>query len=1201
MVIKKLKKLLQDRILILDGAMGTMIQEYNLLEKDYRGDLFANHSEEIKGLNDVLSLTKPEVIEQIHKDFLEAGADIIETNTFNATKISFSNYHMENMVYDINVASAKIAKKLADEFTFKNPSKPRFVAGSIGPTDKTASFSVSSDSSIKNTYFDELFEAYLEQIKALIKGGVDLLLIETVFDSINCKAALYAAEKVFEELNISLPIIISATLTNGNLLSGQTLEAFLNSIVHANPLAIGLNCSLGADLLYPFIKELSKIAPLYTICYPNAGLPNELGYYDETPEMFAEKINNFAKEKLINIVGGCCGTTPLHTTLIAKKLSNATPRKIPEIPKITRLSGLEPLNITKDIKFINIGERANVTGSKRFSKFIISKDFDSALEVARKQIDNGAQVIDINMDESMLDAKSEMKNFLNLISSDKDIAKAPIMVDSSKWEVIVAGLKCLPGKGIVNSISLKEGEEIFIKQAKIIHSLGAAVLFMAFDEKGQAETAKRKIEICLRAYKILTEEINFSPHDIIFDLNVFAIATGLEEHNNLAIEFLEAAKYLKANLPYCHISGGLSNLSFSFRGKNMIREAMHSIFLYHAIPCGMNFAIVNPGQIPVYDEIPLHLRNLIENVIFNKNPQATYELVDYANNITDPQKKATLKEEWRTDTLNKRLELSIIKGITKYLETDLTQALTAYSKPIEIIENPLMNGISKVGILFGDGKMVLPQLVKSARAMQHAVQFLQPHIEKGKKTNIKSNGKILIATVKGDVHDIGKNIVDVVLKCNNYEIFNLGEKVALETILDMAKKENADIIGLSGLITPSLAEMVQVAKEMEARGFTIPLLIGGAATSIKHTAIKIYPIYKKGITVYVKDASQAVSIVASLLDKNKKTTFVNDLKQKYKDIINSYNATNTNITYYPLKKARDHKPKFDWDNISITKPNNTGITTFNDFSLQEIIKNFDWVQFFQEWGFKGKYPEILNESEVGKEAKNLFEDTKKMLNKIDKEKWIIPKAIIGIFPANSIEEDIEIYDSESRNKIISILQTLRQQSIHSDSQPNYSLADFFAPKKSNINDYIGFFVLTTGLQSKDIIEDDYHKLILKLIKDCLAEGFSKSLHEKVKNELWGVNSIRPAIGYPILPDHSIKRPIFELLDINNKIGVNLTENEMMTPEASICGLYIANPHAKYFSIGKIAKDQVENYAKRRNMDISIIEKNLLSYLSYKSD
>ncbi|OGX24493.1 MAG: methionine synthase [Omnitrophica WOR_2 bacterium GWF2_38_59] len=1223
-------KLLQKRILVLDGAMGTMIQRYNLQEEDYRGSVFADHESSLKGNNDLLSITRPDIIEEIHEAYLAANADIIETNTFGSNSICLADYKLENKVYELNLASAKIAKRAADKFSKKTPNKPRFVAGSLGPLNKTASISPDvNDPGYRAVKFDELVEAYTEQLKGLINGGIDIVLIETVFDTLNCKAAIFAVNSYFEKIGKTLPIMISGTITDasGRTLSGQTSEAFLISVAHAKPLSIGLNCALGTEDMRPYIAELSSKASCFISCYPNAGLPNELGQYDQTASEMADLLGEFASNGYLNIVGGCCGTTPEHIKKIAAIVSKYPPRKLESKPLLSSFSGLEALVIRPETNFINVGERTNVAGSKIFAKLIIKEDYEGALSIARQQVEAGAQIIDINMDEAMLDSKAAMVKFLNLIASEPDICRVPIMIDSSKWEVIVEGLKCIQGKSIVNSISLKEGGTKFKEHAKQIKDLGAAAVVMAFDEKGQADSYERKVEICTRAYKILTEKIGFPPQDIIFDPNIFAVATGIAEHNNYAADFIKATKTIKDTLPHCLISGGLSNVSFSFRGNNAVREAMHSVFLYHAIKAGMDMAIVNAGMISVYDEIEPELLKVVEDVILNSHPDATEKLISFAEtvqkkgqNLPFGRQEQTEALAWREASVEERLSHALVKGITDYIQTDIEEALKKYKEPVEIIEGPLMAGMGKIGDLFSEGKMFLPQVVKSARVMKKAVEILNPYISASSSSVKKAPGRILLATVKGDVHDIGKNIVSVVLACNNFEIIDLGVMVPCEKILKTAKKEKVDAICLSGLITPSLEEMENVAKEMERQGFTIPLLIGGATTSPKHTAIKIAPHYS-GITLYSKDASSSVTTVRSLFNDNLRSELIKKTTIEYEHLRDLHNRTNINRELASYEETLKNKYRCSWNNSKIVTPSFIGTKVFHSYNLSEIREYIDWTFFFIAWEMKKKYPEILSDPKLGDEAKKLFAEAKVILDKIISKKLLRADAVIGFFPANSNENDIEIYEDENRDKIVKSFSMLRQQELHKDGAPYVCLSDFIAPKESGIKDYLGLFSITAGLGIEDLSislkkdNNDFEDIMIKALADRLAEAFTELMHKKVRKALWGYSpseslenkdifltkyqGIRPAPGYLACPDNSQIADIFEVLKAEESIGVKLSENYMMYPTASIAGFYMANPEAAYFSVGKIDKEQVIDYAKRKNIPVQEAEKWLDPVLGYK--
>ncbi len=1203
------------RILILDGAIGTMIQKYNLQEKDYKGQRFENFTSDQKGNNDLLSLTKPKIIREIHEKYLQAGADIIETNTFNANKISMADYNMQDVVYEMNLSSVKIAKEIADKYSEITPDKPRFVAGSIGPTNKTASISPDvNNPAYRAVTFDDLVEAYKEQAEAFIDGGVDLILIETVFDILNTKAALFAMEEVFNTKNKRIPVSVSVTIADksGRTLAGQTIEAFLISLSNYNLFSIGLNCSFGADDLFPFLKTLSKITPTFVSAYPNAGLPNEFGQYDQTANIMAERIQKYFDNKLVNIIGGCCGTTPAHIKEFVRLAANAENREVPGKKILTQLSGLEPLTISKESNFVNIGERTNVSGSRKFARLIREKKFEEASTVARHQVENGAQIIDINLDDAMLDAEKEMVNFINLLSSDPDISRVPVMIDSSKWSVIEAGLKCLQGKGIVNSISLKEGELEFIEHAKKIKEYGAAVVIMAFDEVGQAATFERKIEVCKRAYDILVKKLGFPPQDIIFDPNILTIATGMDEHNNYAIDFIEATKWIKQNLPYAKVSAGVSNLSFSFRGNNVVREAMHSVFLYYAIKAGLDMGIVNPAMLQIYDEIPEDLLVLVEDVVLNRYDGATEKLIEFAQNIVEKGDTIIKKDEWREKNLEERLKHSLIKGIVDYLDEDVNEALKKYSPALSIIEGPLMDGMNIVGELFGSGKMFLPQVVKTARVMKKAVAILLPYIEQEKTETggSKSSGKILLATVKGDVHDIGKNIVNVILSCNNYEVIDLGVMVPTEDILKAAKEHNVDIVGLSGLITPSLEEMVRVAQEMEKQGFTIPLLIGGATTSKIHTAVKIAHQYSKPV-IYVKDASQSVIMLSKLFSDDAKDVFINSIKNEYQ-IIRDKHARKIHGNFLSLEEARKNKLKINWKEYTPKKPQFIGIKIYNDFPIEEIKNYINWSFFFNAWDIKTKIKDISGNDTKSKEAKKLFDDAQELLKEIVDKKLLEAKAVIGIFPANSNKDDIIIYSDEKKNTILNTFPNLRQQIQKSNKQPNLSLSDFIAPIESGITDYIGVFAATAGLNIEKSIQnfqnnnDDYNAIMLQLLADRLAEAFIELLHLKIRKEFWAYSpnenltteelfnekyvGKRPAIGYPACPDHSEKKRIFDLLKVEKNINIELTDSYAMYPTASVCGLFFAHPEAKYFSVGKISDEQLNDYAKRKNEKPEIVEK-----------
>ncbi len=1217
-----LKQQLSQRILFLDGAMGTMIQSYRLEENDYRGERFADWDSDLKGNNDLLSLTQPNIIKAIHRAYLDAGSDIIETNTFNATSIAMADYKMESLAYEINLESARQAKQAAIEVTAITPNKPRFVAGVLGPTNRTASMSPDvNDPGFRNITFDGLREAYSEAVKGLIDGGADIILIETVFDTLNAKAAIFAVEQHFEEIGYKLPVMISGTITDasGRTLSGQTAAAFWTSLSHVEPISIGFNCALGAKELRQYIEELSTIADTHVSAHPNAGLPNEFGEYDESPEDMAKELADWAANGYLNIIGGCCGTSPEHISAIIKAVKKHPPRKVPVLEKQCHLAGLEPLNIAKDTLFVNVGERTNVTGSIRFKRLIVEEDYETALDVAKQQVENGAQIIDINMDEGMLDSKAAMVRFLNLIASEPDIAKVPIMLDSSKWDILEAGLKCIQGKGIVNSISIKEGEENFIRQAKLIRRYGAAAIVMAFDEKGQADTFERKVEICQRAYKILTEQIGFPAEDIIFDPNIFAIATGIEEHNNYGVDFIEATREIKRTLPHALISGGVSNVSFSFRGNNPVREAIHAVFLYYAVNAGMDMGIVNAGQLAIYADIPEQLRNAVEDVVLNRHPDATEKLLDIAEQYRGDGSSAGKQEdlEWRSWPVSKRLEHSLVKGIDAYIEEDTELARQEAEKSLHVIEGPLMDGMNVVGDLFGAGKMFLPQVVKSARVMKKAVAYLMPFMENEKDSDLQTNGKILMATVKGDVHDIGKNIVGVVLQCNNYEVIDLGVMVPAETILKTARENNVDVIGLSGLITPSLDEMVHMAKEMERQGFEIPLLIGGATTSRAHTAVKIEPNYH-GATVYVTDASRSVGVVSSLLSEDLQSDYIRKIRAEYTQVRDRHKGRKAKTQQHTLEKAR--KNKFDYSDYRPTKPSFLGTKVIDRFPLETLVWYIDWSPFFQTWELAGSYPKILDDKVVGHEARKLFADAQEMLHKIINEQWLEAKAVIGFFPANSIDDDIILFKDDNRTEQLEVLHHLRQQNVKAPGRPNYCLSDFIAPVDSGKADYIGGFAVTTGigidkkLQEFEQDHDDYNAIMLKALADRLAEAFAEYMHEAVRKDYWGYakneqlaneglidesyQGIRPAPGYPACPDHTEKGKLFELLNVTPNTTIELTESYAMTPAAAVSGWYFSHPQSQYFNVGKIGQDQLQSYAKRKDMTEEVAERWLSAHLNH---
>jgi len=1221
-----LENLLKQRILILDGAMGTMIQRYELDERAYRGELLKDHPSDLKGNNDLLSLTQPHIIREIHTAYLNAGADIIETNTFNSTSVAQADYALEHLVYDLNYQSAKLARECADEVADQT-GKQRFVAGVLGPTNRTASISPDvNDPGFRNIDFDTLVTAYDEAIHGLVEGGAHILLVETIFDTLNAKAALFAIETYFDKHQLRLPVMISGTITDasGRTLSGQVTEAFWNSLRHAKPISFGLNCALGPKELRQYVEELSAIANTYVSAHPNAGLPNAFGEYDESPESMASHIHEWAQSGFLNIVGGCCGTTPEHIEAIAHAVAELPPRNVPAIEPKCRLSGLEPLNIGADSLFVNVGERTNVTGSARFKKLILEEDYDTALGVAREQVENGAQVIDINMDEAMLDGEKAMKTFLNLVAADPDISRVPIMLDSSKWSIIEVGLKCIQGKGVVNSISLKEGEEQFVEHARLIKKYGAAVIVMAFDEQGQADTIERKVDICKRSYQILTEEIGIDPEDIIFDPNIFAVATGIEDHNNYAVDFIEATRIIKNTLPYAKVSGGVSNVSFSFRGNNPVREAIHAVFLYHAIKAGMDMGIVNAGQLAVYEEIPEELREHVEDVILNRREDATDRLLAIADKYRGDGSTQSKERDlaWREEPAAKRLAHALVKGIDQYIVEDTEEARQSFARPIQVIEGPLMDGMNIVGDLFGAGKMFLPQVVKSARVMKKAVAHLIPYIEAEKsKGAARNNGKVIMATVKGDVHDIGKNIVGVVLQCNNFEVIDLGVMVSANTILETAQKENADIIGLSGLITPSLEEMAHVAKEMERQGFTIPLLIGGATTSRAHTAVKIEPNYDHPV-VWVKDASRAVGVAQNLVSEDLKKSFVESIKQEYVEVRESHANRRTKTNWLSYKKANENRFRFDWEHYVPPIPNKYGVHVIEDYPLKNIRHYIDWTPFFHTWEIKGSYPKVLNDPHKGKEAQKLFDDAQTMLDVLINEKWLTARAVIGLFPANSVlDNDIEVYEDDSRKKVLTTLHHLRQQQEKADNKPNYCLADFVAPKSTGLIDAIGAFAVTTGIGIEEHVarfeaqHDDYNAIMLKALADRLAEAFAELMHEKVRKEYWAYSEnesldndglireqyrgIRPAPGYPACPDHTEKALLWELLDVENNTGIKLTDSYAMYPAASVSGFYFSHPDSRYFAVGKINRDQVTAYAERKGMDVETVERWLAPNLGYE--
>ncbi|MDG2075425.1 MAG: methionine synthase [Arenicellales bacterium] len=1220
--LEQLTQTLGGRIVVLDGAMGTMIQSYKLSENEFRGERFQNHTVDLRGNNDLLNLTRPHLIEEIHREFLLAGADIIQTNTFNSTSISQSDYGLESAVYELNQSGAAIARRVADEVAIET-SRPRWVAGVLGPTNRTASISPDvSNPCYRNITFLELQAAYQEALRGLVEGGVDLIMVETVFDTLNAKAALFAIESFFEDAEMRLPIIVSGTITDlsGRTLSGQTPEAFWYSIRHAQPLAVGLNCALGAKDLRPYIDALSRVADTPVVCYPNAGLPNEFGGYDDTPEFMAEVLSSFASDGLVNIVGGCCGTTPAHIKAIADSVRSMSPRHPPEIPRRLRLSGLEPLEVGPDSLFLNIGERTNVTGSAKFRRLIEEDDYDAAVEVAREQVLNGAQIIDVNMDEGMLDSEAAMQKFLNLIGSEPDISRIPIMIDSSKWSVIEAGLQCVQGKGIVNSISLKEGEDIFIKQAILVKRYGAGVVVMAFDENGQAESVDQKIQICERAYRILTEVVHYPPEDIIFDPNIFAVATGIEAHNEYAQAFIEATRLIKEKLPGIKVSGGVSNLSFSFRGNDPLREAMHSVFLYYAIQAGLDMAIINAGKLPVMEDIPPLLRERIEDVLFNRHESATEGLLEVAQSAKSVSSERSQDLSWRQDSPKERLVHALVHGIDTFIVDDTEEARSAAKRPLEVIEGPLMDGMNVVGDLFGSGQMFLPQVVKSARVMKKAVAYLEPFMAADRSGSTRQHaGTIVLATAKGDVHDIGKNIVGVVLGCNNYEVIDLGVMVPASKLLQAIKETGADIVGVSGLITPSLDEMCHVASELEREGFDIPLLIGGATTSRVHTAVKIAPHYT-GPTIYVTDASRAVGVVSRLLGDNS-IDFVVKTATEYEAIATQRAAERRQAVRVSLRTAQENRCQIDWSSYVSPQPSYLGVKTFADYPLSELCNYIDWTPFFRTWELKGTYPKILEDQIMGETARSLFADAKGLLEQIVEKRLLTAKAVVGFWPANSVGDDIEVYESVDPIHRQAILHTLRQQMRQGRGKANFALADFIAPLACQHVDYIGGFAVCVGFGLGALVaefeknHDDYNAIMARALADRLAEAFAERMHERVRTELWGYakneafskdalireqyQGIRPAPGYPACPDHSEKKTLFELLEVEKKIGIKLTENYAMWPTAAVSGFYFSHPQSRYFGVSKIQRDQVEDYARRKNMNEVEVEKWLAPVLGYE--
>ncbi len=1218
----ELLALARRRILILDGAMGTMIQRHGLDEAAYRGARFADYHRDLRGNNDLLTLTRPDVIRDIHAQYLAAGADILETNTFNANSISMADYGMEALVRELNYEGARLARAVADEYA--TPDRPRFVAGVLGPTSRTATMSPDvNDPGFRNVHFDELAATYYQATEGLVAGGADLILIETVFDTLNAKAAVFAVKRYFEDSGQTRPIMISGTITDasGRTLSGQTVEAFWNSLRHAEPFSFGFNCALGARELRQHVDEIAHKADCLVSAHPNAGLPNAFGGYDETPEQMAAQIGEWARAGLLNIVGGCCGTTPAHIAAIAAAVEGCAPRVVPAIAPALRLSGLEAFNVGADALFVNVGERTNVTGSAKFKRLILEGNYDEALAIARQQVEAGAQVIDVNMDEAMLDGEAAMVRFLNLVASEPDIARVPIMLDSSKWSVIEAGLKCVQGKAIINSISMKEGEAEFLQRARLVRRYGAAVIVMAFDEAGQADSYARKIEICARAYRLLTERVGFPAEDIIFDPNIFAIATGIEEHANYAVDFIEATRWIRTHLPHAHVSGGVSNVSFSFRGNEPVREAIHTVFLYHAIQAGMDMGIVNAGQLGVYDQIPGELRDLVEDVVLNRRADAADRLVSFAETVKGQAREASEDLAWRAEPVEARLTHALVKGITTYIVEDTEEARQKYAHPVHVIEGPLMDGMNVVGDLFGAGKMFLPQVVKSARVMKQAVAHLLPYIEATKTADDRAKGKILMATVKGDVHDIGKNIVGVVLGCNNYEVIDLGVMVPADKILATAREQAVDIIGLSGLITPSLEEMSHIAKEMQRLGMTQPLLIGGATTSLAHTAVKIAPHYQ-GTTVYVKDASRAVGVCSNLLSEELAADYVARLKADYAEVRERHLAQRGEAKRVSLAEARANKFATDWRAYVPPRPNMLGCRVFRAYDLAELARYIDWTPFFQSWELHGRHPGILDDAVVGEEARKLFADGQAMLQRMIAENWIEARAVIGLYPANTVgDDDIEIYADEGRERVLMTSHHLRQQMAKPAGQPNWCLADFVAPKASGVADYVGAFVVTAGIgeaaraKAFEVAHDDYSAILFKSLCDRLAEAFAERMHERVRKEFWGYaadealdnaaliaedyRGIRPAPGYPACPEHSEKGELFRLLDATAAIGVELTESYAMHPAASVSGFYFSHPQARYFAVARIERDQVEDYARRKGWDLATAEKWLAPNLAYQ--
>jgi 5-methyltetrahydrofolate--homocysteine methyltransferase len=1221
--VRELRRLLGERVLVLDGAMGTVIQSYKLGEADYRGERFRDWPKDLKGNNDLLVLTRPEVIGEIHRRYLEAGADIVETNTFNSNATSQADYGTEALVRELNLAAAQIARRAADDVAART-GRPRFVAGALGPTNRTASLSPNvNDPGFRNVSFDDLAATYAEATRALLEGGVDAILVETIFDTLNAKAALFAVRRVLDELRLDLPVMISGTITDasGRTLSGQTVEAFWNSVRHARPEVIGLNCALGAKQLRPYIQELSRIADAYVCAYPNAGLPNAFGEYDETACETADLVREYAASGFVNIVGGCCGTTPDHIGHIAESVAGLPPRRPPVIEPRCRLSGLEPLNIGPDSLFVNVGERTNVTGSAKFRRLIEADDYAGALEVARQQVASGAQVIDVNMDEGMLDSEAAMVRFLNLVAAEPDVARVPVMIDSSKWTVIEAGLKCLQGKGIVNSISLKEGERPFLEQARLLRAYGAAVVVMAFDEQGQADTVERKVEICKRCYRLLTETVGFPAEDIIFDPNIFAVATGIEQHDRYALDFIEATAQIRAACPYALVSGGVSNVSFSFRGNDVVREAMHSVFLYHAIRAGLSMGIVNAGQLAIYADIDPELRERVEDVVLARRSDGTERLLETASRFKgEAGQKRVEDHAWRSWPVRQRLEHALVKGIDEFVTEDTEAARLELGNPLGVIEGPLMDGMNVVGDLFGAGKMFLPQVVKSARVMKKAVSHLLPYLEKAQDGSNRSNGKIVLATVKGDVHDIGKNIVGVVLQCNNFEVIDLGVMVAADRILETARREGAEMIGLSGLITPSLDEMVHVAREMKRQGFEVPLLIGGATTSPAHTAVKIDPEYD-GPVAYVKDASRAVGVCQSLVTPEHRAEFVAKLKSGHAERREQHKGRKVKAPAFTLAEARANRFRCDWAAYRPPVPKMAGVRRFENLPLEELVRYIDWMPFFNAWEFAGRFPDVLTDPVVGEAASNLYADARRMLKQMISERWVQANAVIGFFPANSVDDDIEVYADESRTQVHYHLHHLRQQKPKPAGQPHYALSDFVAPRDSGVKDWIGTFAVTTGIGLDEKVRefearhDDYSSIMLKALADRLAEALAERMHERARREFWGYapeerftndqlvreeyRGIRPAPGYPACPDHTEKATLWQMLDVEKTAGIRLTESFAMYPTAAVSGWYFSHPEARYFQVGRIDADQVADYAQRKGMPLAEAERWLAPLIGYE--